>query len=222
MTHGELERLVTRVLEALCRVMWGFAPRVIPQIVRQLGPGGSVVWFATNVPRLLTTMHVLGPLRTHLAAVAISLHNGCAYCTYSHAFALELIYLRDRGQLLPVDARTLATWQDLPPRELAQRLRRVLQEAGLHIETLWVDRTLALAAGTTWPVDEDEARIAHLVRMLGLVNRIAAGVDVEPDEAQSPINKDTLLKRRYAELRADALDREDPRYGTAAVPVVQH
>ena len=70
MSHDELERLVTRLLEALCRVMWGFAPRMIPHIVRSLGPGKSVVWFAANMPRLLWTMHVLGPLRTHLAAVA--------------------------------------------------------------------------------------------------------------------------------------------------------
>jgi hypothetical protein len=101
-----------------------------------------------------------------------------------------------------VDARTLASWQGLPPRELARRLRQVLQEAGLHAEVLWVDRTLALAAGAARPVDADEARIAHLVRMLGRMNRIAVEAGVEPDEAQNPVNKDTGLKRRYAELRA--------------------
>jgi alkylhydroperoxidase family enzyme len=198
------ERFVIQLLEAMCRAMWGFAPRMIPHIVRSLGPDRSVIWFAANMPRLLWTMHVLGPLRTHLAAAAISLYNGCTYCAYGHAFALELIYLRDRGRLFPVSAGTIATWQDLPPRELAQRLRRVLQEAGLHAETLWVDRTLALAAGTARPVDADEARIAHLVRMLGRMNRIAVEAGVEPDEAQNPINKDRALKQRYVELRAAA------------------
>ena len=202
MSRAELEGLVTRLLETMCRMMWGFAPRMIPHIVRNLGPGRSVTWFAANMPRLLWTMQVLGPLRTHLAAVAISLHNGCTYCAYGHAYALELIYLRDRGRLFPVDARTLADWKDVPVRELGQRLRRVLQEAGLHAETLWVDRTLALAAGVTRPVDADEARIAHLVRMLGRMNRIAVDAGVEPDEAQNPINKDRALKEQYAELRA--------------------
>ena len=202
MSRAELEQLVIRLLEGMCRMMWGFAPRMIPHIVRSLGPGRSVTWFAVNMPRLLWTMHVLGPLRTHLAAVAISLHNGCTYCAYGHAFALELIYLRDRGRLFPVDARTLAHWQDVPPRELALRLRRILQEAGLHAETLWVDRTLALASGVTRPVDVDEARIAHLVRMLGRMNRIAIEAGVEPDEAQNPVNKDRGLKQRYAQLRA--------------------
>ncbi|GAA5134085.1 carboxymuconolactone decarboxylase family protein [Pseudonocardia adelaidensis] len=202
MTHDELERLVTRLLEGLCRAMWGFAPRMIPHVVRNLGPGRSVLWFAANMPRLLWTMHVLGPVRTHLAAVTISLHNGCTYCAYGHAFALELVYLRDRGRLFPVSARTLATWQDLPPRELAQRMRRVLQEAGLHAETLWVDRTLLLATGVTRPVDADEARIAHLVRMLGRMNRIAVEAGIEPDEAQNPLNKNTALKLRYTQLRA--------------------
>jgi alkylhydroperoxidase family enzyme len=202
MTHGELERPVTRMLEALCRVMWGFAPRMLPHIVRTLGPGRSLAWFAANMPRLLLTMHVLGPVRTHLAAVAISLHNGCTYCAYGHAFALELIYLRDRGRLFPIDARTLAGWQDLPPHELGRRLRRVLQDAGLHTEAIWADRTLALAAGVTRPIDSDEARIAHLVRMLGRMNRIAVEAGIEPDEAQNPVNKNRRLKERYAELRA--------------------
>jgi hypothetical protein len=202
MSHDELARFVTRMLETLCRVMWGFAPRMIPHVVRALGPGRSVLWFAVNMPRLLWTMHVFGPVRTHLAAVAISLHNGCTYCAHGHAFALELVYLRDRGRLFPVDARTIAMWQDLPPRELAQRLRRVLQEAGLHAEALWVDRTLALATGATGPVDADEARIAHLVRMFGRMNRIAIEAGVEPDEAQNPVNKNVALKRRYTQLRA--------------------
>lgn len=202
MSHDELTRFVTRLLEALCRVLWGFAPRMIPHVVGTLGPGRSVLWFAVNMPRLLWTMHALGPMRTHLAAAAISLHNGCTYCAYGHAFALELVYLRDRGRLFPVDARTIATWKDLPPRELAQRLRQVLHDAGLHAEALWVDRTLALATGATRPVDADEARIAHLVRMIGRMNRIAVDAGVEPDEAQNPVNKNLALKRRYAQLRA--------------------
>jgi hypothetical protein len=201
MARAEFERFVTGLLEALCRAMWGFAPRMIPHVVRRLGPGRSMLWFAANMPRLLWTMHVLGHMRTHLAVVTISLHNGCTYCAYGHAFALELIYLRDRGHLFPVAARTIASWQDVERRELARRLRNVLQEAGLHAETLGVDRALALVDGAG-PADADEARIAHLVGMIGRMNRIAVESGVEPDEAQNPINKDVVLKRRYAQLRA--------------------
>jgi alkylhydroperoxidase family enzyme len=204
MTQDGLARLVTRMLESMCRVLWGFAPRMLPHVVARLGPVRSLLWFTVNMPRLLRTMHVLGPLRTHLAAVAISLHNGCTYCAYGHAFALELIYLRDNGRLFPVDARTLAGWRDLEPRELGRRLRRVLQDAGLHTEVLWVDRTLALAAGEHRPVDQDEARIAHLVGMFGRMNRIAVEAGVEPDEAQNPVNKDAALKARYTAMRATA------------------
>lgn len=205
MTQSWPERLVTGLLEAVCRAMWGFTPKMIRHIVRRLGPVGAPVWFATNMPRYLWTMHVLGPLRTHLAAMAISLHNGCTYCAYGHAYALELIHLRDRGRLFPVDAHTLATWHGLPPRELGGRLHRALQAAGLHVEALWVDRTLGLATGTTHPVDQDEARLAHMVSMIGRINRIAveAGV-VEPDEAQNPVNKDAALKAHHARLRAAA------------------
>jgi alkylhydroperoxidase family enzyme len=198
-----LERVATRLLGTMCRALWGFAPRMLPHIVRTLGPGGAVAWFAANFPRYLWTMHVLGPLRTHLAAVAISLHNSCTYCAYGHAYALELIYLRDRGRLFPVDATTLASWRDLGSRELAQRLHRTLADAGLHVEALWVDRTLALAAGGQ-PVDGDEARLAHMVRMIGRMNRIAVAAGVQPDEAQNPVNKNAALKQRHAQLRLAA------------------
>jgi hypothetical protein len=85
---------------------------------------------------------------------------------------LELIYLRDRGVLFPVDADTLADWRDPSPAELRDRLRDVPQQAGLHREVLWVDRTLALATRNHRPMDSDEARLAHLVRMFGMLNAI--------------------------------------------------
>jgi hypothetical protein len=63
---------------------------------------------------------------------------------------------------------------------------------------------LALASGAQRPVDATEARLAHLVRMLGTINKIAVESGVEPDEAQNPINKDAAIKARHAALRATA------------------
>ncbi len=204
MAQNGPERLVTAALGLMCQALWGFVPRMLPHVVQAMGPLRAVAWFAVNMPRYLWTMHVFGPLRTHLACVAISLHNNCTYCAYGHAYALELIYLRDHDRLFPLDARTLSGWLDLEPRELTHRLHGVLQQAGLHVEALWVDRTLALATGAQRPMDASEARIAHLVRMLGRMNSIAVASKVEPDEAQNPINKNAAIKARYAELRGHA------------------
>ncbi|MBN9096627.1 MAG: hypothetical protein J0I49_00695 [Pseudonocardia sp.] len=196
-----LDRLVVRMLQAACRVMWGFPPRMIPFIVGRMGAVRAVVWFARNMPRYMSTLKVLGPVRTHLACVTISLRNGCSYCAYGHAYALELFHLRDRDRLFPIAAAEIAEWIDLDARQLRDRLRAVLQQAGLHVEALWVDRTLDLVAGAG-PMDAAEARIAHLVRMVGTMNGIATANDVPCDEAQSTINKDRALKARYTTLRA--------------------
>lgn len=196
-----LDRLVVTVLQAACRLMWGFPPRMIPFIVERMGGLRSVLWFARNMPRYLTTLRVLGPVRTHLACVTISLRNGCSYCAYGHAYALELFHLRDRGRLFPVAATEIAGWTDLDARELRHRLCAVLAQAGLHVEALWVDRTLDLAAGAG-PVDAAEARVAHLVRMVSTMNGIATANGVPHDEAQSTINKDRALKARHMTLRA--------------------
>jgi alkylhydroperoxidase family enzyme len=198
------QRFVIGLLSVCCRAMWGFVPRMIPEFVRRKGAASALTWFAANMPRMLTTMRVLGPVRTHLACMVISLHNSCVYCAFGHAYALELLYLRDRGQLFPLDARTLGGWLHLPPRELSERLREVLRRAGLHTEALWVDRTLGLVTGDQQPIDAAEARLAHLVRMVGMMNRLANDAGVEPDQAHDPINKNRAVKRRHEELRAVA------------------
>jgi hypothetical protein len=196
--HG---RLVAGGIGACCRQMWGFTPRVIAGVVQDKGSIRALVWFAANMPRYLTTMRVLGPVRTHLACATISLYNSCVYCAFGQTYALELIYLRDTGRLFPLDVRLLSEWMHLEPRQLGTRLRAVLGEAGMHTEALWVDRTLSFLVGEQQPIDESEARLAHLVRMINEMNRIANAMAAEPDGAQNPINKDVALKARHAELR---------------------
>ncbi|SHL25956.1 hypothetical protein SAMN05443637_122111 [Pseudonocardia thermophila] len=194
--------LVIRLIGRMCTSMWGFTPDVIPAMVAEMGAARAVMWFAANFPRFLVTLYVLGPIRTHLAALTISLYNGCTYCAYGRAHALELIYLRDEGRLFPVDARTLASWRDLSRRELTVRLRGLLEESGLHAEVIWVERTLALVAGDTGPMNATEARIAHLCRMVGTMNRIALATGVQPDGAHDAVNKDDALKARLAQLQS--------------------
>lgn len=195
-------RLVVGAFEMMCRVMWGFPPRMIPFIVEWFGTVRGVTWFMVNMPRYLWTLRVLGPVRTHLACVVISLHNGCTYCAYGHAYALELLYLRDHDRLFPLDARTIASWLDLEPRLLGRRIRVVLEQAGLHREAIWADRILGLVTGEQLPVELDEVRIVRLGRIVGLMNTVAIANRVEPDEAYDAVNKDAPLKARCAALRA--------------------
>jgi hypothetical protein len=196
-----LDRFVISLLEGCCRQLWGFSPRMIGGVIGDKGAARGFVWFAANLPRYLITMRVLGPVRTHLACATISLHNSCVYCAFGQAYALELIYLRDTGRLFPLDTRLLSDWLHLEPRRLAVRMRGVLEQAGLHNEAVWVDLTLGLVTGEQQPIDDAEARVAHLVRMVSELNRIANATGAEPDGAQDPINKDTALKATHAALR---------------------
>ena len=196
-----LDRVVINLLEGCCRRLWGFSPRMISGIVGDKGAVRGFIWFAANLPRYLISMRVLGPVRTHLACATISLYNSCVYCAFGQAHALELIYFRDTGRLFPLDTRLLSDWLHLEPRQLAARLRAVLQEAGLHTEAVWVDITLGLITGEQLPIDDSEARVAHLVRMVGEMNRVANATGAEPDGAQDPVNKDTALKAAHSALR---------------------
>ncbi len=200
-----MDRLVVRALSAACRAMWGFAPSVLSALVDRMGWRAALVWFATNMPRYQLSLLMLGPLRFHLSAMIISMRNGCGYCAHGHGYALELIYLRDRDRLFPLDATTTPDWFDLDSRSFAARMRDVLQDAGMHAEALWADRTCelvdGLVLGTAAPADRDEQRVAHLARMIGTMNRIAVDAGVAPEQAQNPVNKDAEVKRRHEALR---------------------
>lgn len=202
MTERGLDRFAIRVLEGIGQRLWGFPPRLMAPIVARLGAVPALGWFVANMPRYERTRRTLGPLRTHLACTLISLHNGCRYCSFGHLYAVELVHLEQRGELFPLDARSVPDLIGLSPAEQRSRMVEVLQQADLHGEVRWVDTTLALAAGSQRPVDAQENRIAHLVSMFRVLNDVGIAGDVEPDEAHDPLNKNVRLKSHHSELRA--------------------
>jgi len=202
MAGRRLHRGAVRVLEELAKRRWGFCPNVVPHLVGQLGPIRAVRWTLRAAGTFDAAVRALGPVRTHLACVAISQFNGCRYTTHGHAYALELHYLRQRERLFPADADTMADWAGLPRPELRGRLRDALMGAGLHVELMWVDRTLALAEGSQQPIDEDERRLAQLVTLFATLTAVGIVGGPEPDQAHDPINRDARLKTRLAALRA--------------------
>src|SRR6185503_18619269 len=130
MAGSVLEGPATRLLEALGRRLWGFSPRLMREIVRRLGSFGALGWFVANMPRYERTLSRLGPLRTHLLCLEISLLNGCPYCIYGHAYAFELHYLRERGRLFPLAEQEIVALHSLGPEALAERLTEALMKAG--------------------------------------------------------------------------------------------
>ncbi|WP_028926254.1 hypothetical protein [Pseudonocardia acaciae] len=200
-----LNRLALAVLDAAPRRMWGFSPRLMPVLAERLGPARSSAWFMSNMPRYQRTLKAFGPLRTHVLATAISLRNGCRYCTLGHATALELIYLRDRDKLFPLDENAIAELGGMEPDELRRRLGDALRQAGLEEELPWLDRLFELAANERTPDGgPDDARLAHLIDMFAVLNACGIAGNVEPDQTHDEINKDTALKERYSRLRAES------------------
>ncbi|HEY1969457.1 MAG TPA: hypothetical protein VGH89_16005 [Pseudonocardia sp.] len=202
---GPVHRCVVALLGGITRRHWGFAAHLMPPLVEQLGPVRALSWFAWNLPRYQRTLARFGPVRTHLLATAISLLNDCEYGSQGHGYALQLAYLRDHGELFPLDQHQLGELCGRPPALVRHRLLDAAQRAGLHSDAPWLDRAIELATTPDpRPVERNELRVAHLVRMFSLLNAAATADNTALDEAHDPVNKDSALKCRYHAMRSAA------------------
>lgn len=192
-----LSRVAVRLLHALGQRLWGFKPRLMGALVQQNGALRTLAWFARNMPRYERTRRELGPQRTHLLATAISLEGGCAYCAYGHAHAMELLHLRDHGELFPLSVAEILELRGQDRAVISARLGEALRQAGLADDVPWLTRLYAARSG-----GDGDPRLAHLASMFAVLNACGVACDVAPDEAHDPVNKDTELKERLARLRS--------------------
>ncbi|MGI9004478.1 MAG: hypothetical protein ACR2GH_22980 [Pseudonocardia sp.] len=205
MVSSALRRAATAVLEGVGKRLWGFPPHLMAPVVTQLGPLRALGWFAWNMPRYERTLKIFGGVRTHLLCILVSLINGCQYCTFGHSYALELTYLRDHDRLFPLGEHAIGMLRGQQPAMIRYRLVEAMKLAELHDELWWLERTVALAlTDDRRPTEPNDVRIAHLVRMFGVLNSVGVASKTAPDEAHDPLNKDSAFKQRYAGLRAAA------------------
>lgn len=193
------------ILESVGQRLWGFKPRLMAHIVGQHGRLKSLRWFASNMPTYERILMNWGPVRTHIISTTISLINGCAYCSFGHAYSFQLHYLKNTNTLFPLSDEAVLELSSLPPQQIVQRLCSSLESAGLEKETSFVKRTAALMDNTrgTQPTAVDgDAYIIHLIGMFKMLNACGINGNVEPDEAHDPINKNKPLIERYQNMRA--------------------
>jgi hypothetical protein len=196
-----LDNTASAILERLGQHLWGFRPRLMRQIVKDRGAVASLAWFATNMPGYERTLAAEGALRTHLWCVAISIENGCAYCTFGHGLALELAYVRDRGGLFALDERDLVALTTEGYDDRRASLVAAVVASGMDGEVGALGRLWDLHDGAA-PVSTIDRRMARLLGMFTVLNTCGRDGCVAPDEAHDPLNKDVTLKERYRALRA--------------------
>lgn len=198
---GALEKVAGWILGRIGRQLWGFAPILMPRIVERLGPVHAVRWMARNMPEYERILKLMGPIRCHLACVAASLLNGCAYCAYGHARPIQLYYFRNTGKLFPLDEHELIALSHVADEELTTRLEQALETAGLREEIAMFRRLRALKFGGAIPESDDDRRLLHLIRMFDVLN--SCGIDrlVPWDDAHDPVARDKALQERYAQAR---------------------
>ena len=184
--------------------LWGFKPNLMRHIVEQHGALRSLGWFVRNMPSYERTLQQWGPIRTHLLAVEISLHNGCPYCTYGHVYALQLHYFKTHGRLLFVTEDEIVAWHSGNDDDITANLQHLLSTAGLASERPLLDRVLILRQGAAPPTSVDDHKVAHLLSMFSFLNRSGVNGHAVPDQAHDPINKELGLRTEYSRLRRES------------------
>ena len=198
------DRIAQNILETIGKGLWGFRPNLMQHIVAQHGAGSSLSWFVRNMPTYEKTLKQWGAVRTHLLTAEISVLNGCPYCTYGHAYALQLHYLRTNGRLLPVDENEMVAWHQDGEAEAIKKFQQLVQFPGLTAERPILERMLVLRQGGEQLVSDDDHKIAHLLEMFSFLNRCGIKGKTHADQAHDPINKDTALRQEYDRLRQES------------------
>lgn len=194
--------ITTKLLETIGQVLWGFKPNLMAHIAEQHGAIKSISWFAQNMPTYEKILKEWGPISTHLLATEISVLNSCPYCTYGHIYALELHYLKEKGNLMPRDEDDIVAWHALAEPDVIDNFRELINSADLGDEMPILDRMLLLRKGVQKPVSSQDYQILHLVQMFGFLNTCGVKGNTNPDQAHDPINKDMALQNEYKRLRS--------------------
>lgn len=196
--------IAVNVLEQIGHGLWGFKPNLMRHIVEQHGAVNSIFWFVRNMPTYENTLKQWGPIRTHLLAAGISVLNGCPYCTYGHAYALQLHYFKKYGRLLPIDENEMVAWHRLAEADGVAHFRSLIQATDLAEEGPIFERMLVLRQGSEHAGSKDDRKVMHLISMFGYLNRCGINGGTKPDQAHDPISKERSLRDTYHHLRAEA------------------
>ncbi len=199
---GKVNKVGTAALEQVGKRLWGFKPNLMEDIVDQHGSGTSLSWFARNMPRYERILKQWGPVRTHLVASITSAMTGCPYCTYGHAYAMELHYFSERSELMSADEREIEGWCGQEEATVVENFRRLLVDSDLESELPILERVVELRSGQESTGSDDDANIAHLLKMFEFLNSCGINAGTESDAAHDPINKNAELRTAYARRRS--------------------
>lgn len=197
------QRIAVKILEFIGTHLWGFKPNMMRHFVLEYGAFKSVVWFVKHMPKYEKILKKWGPIRTHLVSTVLSTLQGCAYCTYGHAYALQLHYFKQTNRLFPLDESALIELHGLPEEDIFKRLGDALTDAGLPDEIEVLNKIAAFREQIpTGRISKEDEYMLHLMTMFSTLNYCGIKRQVAPDEAHDPINRDVQLRESYAAKRA--------------------
>lgn len=193
--------LATNILELFGKMLWGFKPLLMKDIVDIHGGWKSLSWFASNIPKYEKILKIWGAERTHAMAVAISGINGCPYCTYGHALSFQLHYYKNKQELFPIDEHDMTEFSAKNSDQIIKDLEDAYNLTGLFQEKQDLHRMIELKDHSEMVKDDNDNKIDHMVNVFAFLNSCGIEKKTKRDHASDPINKNTALYKEYQKAR---------------------
>lgn len=189
------------LIETFYEQLWGFKPKLIRAFIRQKGAVRSLFWFIPNTLKYESTLEQWGHVHTHVLVTTLSALNDCPYSVFGHAFALGLAYLKQTGNLFPLNESEMVGFCGQSEAEILMQMSQALEVAGLSQEIMSVQRIVELRRSPELAMTKQDHRLLHLIKMFYTLNACALRANVKRDQAHDALNKDRGIRDRYITLR---------------------
>lgn len=196
-----MKRFAVFVLETIGRILWGFKPNLMRDIVETKGAKKGLSFILFNMPSFDKTVKQVGGQRANFIASVISILNGCPYCTYGHALGFQFHYFNNHGKLFPIDEYEMMELNKQEKAEVIELLAMHLKTANLETEYGDLHRVNELMKDKDLAHSKDDEVILKFIKIFDFLNFCAISQDTTLDYAHDPINKNKALVEKYYSVR---------------------
>jgi hypothetical protein len=175
------------------------------ELLRTLGFARMMEFAKLSEPIMEEAVRVFGERDSQALCGMSALFNGCPYCSVGHLLAANLLHLREKDALFPLDEQDVPALRRMRDADIVTQVRQRLSATEPRLLAR-IERALALRDETRVAEGEEDAALRALGGLWSIITECSVQFEV-PASTIPPLDKiakDKALRARYAALRSEA------------------